>query len=48
LPGANDFVNKPFCMDELMARLRVALRTTTPTEELPAIEPADLKIGYAS
>ena len=46
--GANDYVSKPFGMDELMARLRVALRTTTPAEELPVIETEDFTIDLAA
>jgi two-component system, OmpR family, KDP operon response regulator KdpE len=46
--GANDYVSKPFGMDELMARLRVVLRTTTPPEELPVIETADFTIDLAA
>ena len=36
--GANDYVSKPFGMDELMARLRVALRTPPDAEAHPVIE----------
>jgi two-component system KDP operon response regulator KdpE len=32
--GADDYVNKPFGMDELMARLRAALRASAPNEPL--------------
>ncbi len=46
--GANDYVSKPFGMDELMARLRVALRTTTPPEELPVVETPDFTIDLAT
>jgi two-component system, OmpR family, KDP operon response regulator KdpE len=46
--GANDYVSKPFGMDELMARLRVALRTTTPPEELPVVETPDFTIDLAA
>lgn len=35
--GAVDFVVKPFGMDELLARLRAALRRTTTTAGLPVI-----------
>ncbi len=46
--GANDYVSKPFGMDELMARLRVALRTTTPAEERPVVETPDFTIDLAA
>jgi two-component system KDP operon response regulator KdpE len=36
--GADDYVTKPFGMDELLARLRAALRRATPAEEEPVIE----------
>lgn len=36
--GADDFVTKPFGMDELLARLRAAVRRTTPTAvEVPVV-----------
>jgi two-component system KDP operon response regulator KdpE len=46
--GANDYVSKPFGMDELMARLRVALRSSVPAEEVPVIETADFTIDLAA
>lgn len=45
--GANDYVSKPFGMDEFMARLRVALRSPTPAEEEPLVETADFTIDLA-
>ena len=36
--GADDYVTKPFGMDELLARLRAALRRTAPTEEEALVE----------
>jgi two-component system KDP operon response regulator KdpE len=36
--GADDYVTKPFGMDELLARIRAALRRTEPAEDLPLIE----------
>ena len=46
--GANDYVSKPFGMDEFMARLRVALRSPTPAEEVPVVETADFSIDLAN
>lgn len=36
--GADDYVTKPFGMDELLARLRAALRRATPAEEEAVVE----------
>jgi two-component system, OmpR family, KDP operon response regulator KdpE len=41
--GADDYVQKPVGIDELLARLRAVLRRTTPTGE-PVIELGDLVI----
>jgi two-component system KDP operon response regulator KdpE len=41
--GADDYVTKPFGLDELLARLRAALRRARPTGE-PTIEAGDLRI----
>ncbi len=38
--GADDYVTKPFGMDELLARLRAALRRAVPTPEAPVIATA--------
>jgi two-component system, OmpR family, KDP operon response regulator KdpE len=46
--GANDYVGKPFGMDELMARLRVALRVPAHLEDAPLIETADFSIDLAA
>jgi two-component system KDP operon response regulator KdpE len=46
--GANDYVTKPFGMDELMARLRVALRAPAAEDEAPVIETADFVIDLAN
>jgi len=41
--GADDYVTKPFGVDELLARLRAALRRAEPTGE-PVLEVGDLRI----
>jgi two-component system, OmpR family, KDP operon response regulator KdpE len=45
--GADDYVTKPFGMDELMARLRAALRRGSPTD-VPVIETAGFTVNLAS
>jgi two-component system KDP operon response regulator KdpE len=46
--GADDYVTKPFGMDELLARLRAALRRATPGVEEAAIETPDFNIDLAA
>jgi two-component system KDP operon response regulator KdpE len=46
--GADDYVTKPFGMDELLARLRAALRRVIPRDEEPVIETADFTIDFAA
>jgi two-component system KDP operon response regulator KdpE len=46
--GADDFVTKPFGMDELLARLRAALRRATPAEEEAVVETPDFTIDLAA
>jgi two-component system, OmpR family, KDP operon response regulator KdpE len=44
--GADDYVVKPFGAEELMARIRAALRRAAPAESLPPFTSADLKIDF--
>jgi two-component system KDP operon response regulator KdpE len=46
--GANDYVGKPFGMDELMARLRVALRVPASADDAPVVETPDFVIDLAA
>jgi two-component system KDP operon response regulator KdpE len=45
--GADDYVVKPFGAQELMARIRVALRRTASAETIPAFLSDELKIDFA-
>jgi two-component system KDP operon response regulator KdpE len=46
--GADDYVTKPFSMGELMARLRAALRRSTPGDEEASVETDDFTIDLAA
>jgi two-component system KDP operon response regulator KdpE len=46
--GADDYVTKPFGMDELLARLRAALRRATPAEEDAVIETEHFTVDLAA
>ena len=46
--GADDYVTKPFGMDELLARLRAALRRATPSEEAATVETEHFNVDLAA
>jgi two-component system, OmpR family, KDP operon response regulator KdpE len=46
--GADDYVTKPFNTDELLARLRVALRHSTKKEEAAVVQAKNLTIDLAT
>jgi len=46
--GADDYVTKPFGMDELLARLRAALRRAATTEDEPVVDAGDFTIDLAA
>jgi two-component system KDP operon response regulator KdpE len=42
--GADDYVTKPFGMDELLARLRAALRRSIPVDQEPVVVTPDFAV----
>jgi len=46
--GADDYVTKPFEMEELFARLRAALRRAAPTHEEPVITTPDFTVDLSA
>jgi len=44
--GADDYVVKPFGIEELMARIRAALRRASPSESVAPFQSGDLKIDF--
>jgi two-component system, OmpR family, KDP operon response regulator KdpE len=46
--GADDYVTKPFGMDELLARLRAALRRSSRDPQAPLVETASFSIDFAA
>jgi len=45
---ADDYLTKPFGMDELMARLRAALRRAQPTDDLPVVTTEHFTVDLAA
>jgi two-component system KDP operon response regulator KdpE len=46
--GADDYVVKPFGIEELLARIRAALRRFSPADAMPAFVSKDLTIDFES
>jgi len=46
--GANDYLAKPFRTQELLARIRTALRNSDKNDNEPIVEFADISIDFAS
>ena len=46
--GADDYVVKPFGIEELLARIRAALRRYAPPDALPSFESKDLAIDFGT
>ena len=46
--GADDYITKPFGMNELLARMRAAIRRNAPVDEEPVVTTDTLSIDLAA
>jgi two-component system KDP operon response regulator KdpE len=46
--GADDYITKPFGMDELLARIRAALRRTVSVNDAPVVRTASFSVDLAA